>query len=235
MTTQCSEKWRPEVLEKLELADLQMGFTCYPWETTPSEYLQFAREDMGSDCVRSRINAIGHAKRAIHSHVEFLLYNCGRCLRRSSFPEKLDLLRKLGIIAPSILTKYNNLRNIIEHEYHTPTQKEAKEVIDVAGLFLEATRCYVRPLPDALVFSTPDKSSACTIDCRWDEGQIILVGSGPAIGAAGAYVVEAESDSELWLEWVARVLRVIQDVDNPYVRCEDENSAASGVGPRPRR
>src|SRR6266481_3644076 len=104
-------------LDGMELAALDPGSACYPWEITPRDYLRFARDEIQSVNVRSLINAIGHAKRAIHAHVDFLLHNCGRCLTDTNFPAKLSLLKDLGIVAPEMLTKYNRLRNLLEHEY----------------------------------------------------------------------------------------------------------------------
>src|SRR4051812_42284625 len=95
------------VVDGLLIDTINPGLGCYPWDITPRQYLQFAAEELTAITSRSLINAIGHAKRAIHAHVDFLLYNCGRCQRDCNFPKKLQLLQDLGIIAPTLLNKYN--------------------------------------------------------------------------------------------------------------------------------
>ncbi len=221
MSTDSPPKWGPESLQEFRVSELVPGESCYPWDTTPLEYLDFCEEELRENSVRTRINAVAHAKRAIHSHIDFLLHNCGRCLREADFPTKLDLLRRLGIVAPGILAKYNRLRNLIEHEYEAPTYDQAREVVDVAQLFLEATRCYTRPLPRFVVLLANSGSSACTIQCGWDEGEISIVASGTDWPVSGASIIDAKHDAELWIRWVAWILKLMQDSEDPYAHCED--------------
>ena len=213
-------KWDPSVLKGLNLVQLNPGTTCYPWDITPLAYLEFAREEMTHDGSRSGINAVSHSKRAIHAHVDFLLHNCGRFLRDANFPTKLELLHRLGIVAPTILTKYNRIRNLMEHEYTAPSKEQVEEVADVAELFLKATLNYTRLLPASLVFLPADGQGALTMDCSWDDKQITIVASGERMPAWGACVIDS-GDGDLWLAWVAQILTVMQDRDNFYKRCKD--------------
>jgi len=221
MTNSEATKWGPLFLEGLTLVRLDPGFTCYPWDVTPTEYLAFAREELRQKDARSCINAISHAKRAIHAHVDFLLHNCGKCLRDAPFPAKLELLERLGIVAPSILGKYNRLRNLMEHEYVTPSHEEANDVADVAELFLKATLCYGRSLPKTLTFLPPDGRGACTIECAWDERHISVLSCIEGIPQFGTCTIEADKDDDLWIEWVAKILLLMQEAEDPYTRCKD--------------
>ena len=216
-TDNCS----PNILDDLELVGDEPGFTCYPWPTTPTDYLAFAEVDLAENSRRSLINSISHAKRAIHAHVDFLLYNCRQYLRNAPFPQKIELLKRLGIVAPSLLIKYNNLRNLIEHEYLSPTSDEAREVLDVAQLFIEATRCYTSPLPQTLIFMTVDKKQTCVIQCNWDDQVLLIQVTPPDKGECGTCVVTADSSNGLWHSWVSRILRLMQDARDPYVKCDD--------------
>ena len=211
----------PTFLDGLTLVHHDPGFTCYPWDVTPTEYLAFAREELRHEDPRSCINVISHAKRAIHAQVDFLLYNCGRCLRSAAFPVKLELLELLGIVAPSILGKYNRLRNLMEHEYVTPSHEQAEDVADIAELFLKATLWYGRPLPTNLTFLPPDERGACTIECDWDERQIVVVSSIEGISQFGVCSIDAEGDPDLWMAWVAKILRLMQEKEDPYTKCKD--------------
>jgi hypothetical protein len=214
------QKCDPSILKGLTLVRVGPGATCYPWDITPPEYLEYARQELKGNDGRSRINAIGHGKRAIHAHVDFLLHNCGRFLRKADFHIKLELLQRLGIVAPSILGKYNRLRNVMEHEYIAPLQEEAEEVVDVAELFLSATLRYTRPLPNTLTFLPHTGQGAVTVECDWDEKEIDIVSSVDSISLCGRCVIGAE-DGDLWLSWVAQILAEMQDAQNPYRRCKD--------------
>ena len=209
----------------MELLETHGGFSCYPWTVTPTEYLMYAHEDIEVESNRSGINAIGNAKRAIHSHVDFLLHNCGRCLKKSSFPEKLELLNKLSVISPRILNKYNRLRNVIEHEYIQPTKEQVDEVIDVAELFVCATKCYTKPLPTSLAFYDFQTDVQCSISCNWGDREfqatVISHRKSRHKELDGSYMISASENEEQWVDWVSRILKATQDADDPYIRCID--------------
>jgi hypothetical protein len=210
----------PSVLDGLVLQDMEAGYGCYPWEITPRQYLEYARQELEAITPRSLINAIGHAKRAIHAHVDFLLHNCGRCLRDTNFPDKLRLLKDLGIIAPNLLTKYNKLRNLLEHEYVSPSEGDALELMDVAELFLEATRCYTKPLPSGIALVGPgDANHVCVITCMWDQPRIVVTNVNSCGQWDGTWDI-SKDDGNAWMAWVSRILRLMQDADDPYVRCQ---------------
>ena len=226
MIIRLTDNCLPTFLDQCEWIDAQEGFVCYPWEVTPREYLQFASADLAEGQQRSRINAIGNAKRAIHSHVDFLLHNCGRCLRQANFPTKLQTLQKLGVVAPSLLNKYNRLRNLMEHEYVCPTQEQASEVVDVATLFIEATRSYTRPLPSSMLLRTRDGKQVCKIECNWDERLLVIMADPVPADSCGACVIMADTKLDLWTQWVSKIMQFLQDSSDPYVKCENESSFA---------
>lgn len=208
-----------EILNGMALVGIQPGAGCYPWEITPRQYLEYAARELASEAsTRAAINAFSHAKKAIHAHVDFLLHNCGRCLRSESFPEKLERLRKIGVIAPEILVKYNRLRNLLEHEYIAPTTDAASELIDVATLFLEATRTYTRPLPQILVYKSPDGKRECSIVLTLGSLALSIISTGTTPGTSGTWGIDA-ADQDVWQMWVSRIMKDMQIREDPYVRC----------------
>jgi len=58
---------------------------------------------------------------------------------RWNFPFKLEVLGKIGILAPRILARINQKRNQLEHQYIRPSQKDLRDGMDVMMLFLEYT------------------------------------------------------------------------------------------------
>jgi hypothetical protein len=111
-------------------------------EVTAEQYLQFAARDLEDESERGAVNGIGNAKRALHQAVDALLHAYGLLVRnrRASFPQKLELINEAGLFSLAILNTLNLERNAVEHEYRVPTHPRVQEVIDVARLWLLATR-----------------------------------------------------------------------------------------------
>ena len=123
-----------------------------PWDLTAADYLGFSRTDLRQRGLRSRVNALGNAKRAMHCQVDSVLYSAGFWSQVQSrgwdFPSKTDLLAELKIVAPGVLGRLNTLRNRVEHAYSAPADPQAVEdYIDVVEMFVAhaepfATRRY---------------------------------------------------------------------------------------------
>ena len=111
-------------------------------EVTAEQYLQFAAADLEDTSERGAVNGIGNAKRAVHQTVEALLQAYGLLARnqRSSFPQKLELIDEAGLFSMAILNTLNLERNAVEHEYRVPARARVQEVIDMARLWLLATK-----------------------------------------------------------------------------------------------
>jgi len=113
------------------------------YEICAEDFLEFAKEDLEEQDLRSWVDALGNAKRAIECRIDTLLYNY--CLQKKSekegwyFPKKIEVLRELGIVAPNILKKTNKKRNELEHQYVRPTKEDVDDAVGVAELFLSAT------------------------------------------------------------------------------------------------
>lgn len=85
------------------------------------------------------VNALSNAKRAIDCQVTNILHGFGISIPKQ-FPTKLEKIASLGLVAPRIVKKIIRLRNLLEHEFHNPQLTEVDDAVDVATLFLEATR-----------------------------------------------------------------------------------------------
>jgi hypothetical protein len=110
---------------------------------TSLQFRDFVTVDSKDSHIHSRVNALSNIKRAIECRVDELLWYC--CVmpiarkERWNFPSKLEVLGKIGILAPSILTRINQKRNQLEHQYVRPSQKDLRDGVDVMMLFLEYT------------------------------------------------------------------------------------------------
>jgi hypothetical protein len=111
----------------------------YDFEITPENFLTFAETDFKKDNKHGHVNALSNAKRAIDCQTDKVLACFGISYKKKPFPEKQDILSKIGIIAPRILRKVVNKRNELEHRYKCPNKSEIEDAIDIAALFIDAT------------------------------------------------------------------------------------------------
>lgn len=111
------------------------------------DFLEFAKKDSEGQDLRSCVNALGNVKRAIECRIDSILF--AYCLHKKSekegwdFPKKIEIIERLGIVAPSILKRINKKRNELEHRYVKPTPEEVADGRDVAKLFLAYTGALV--------------------------------------------------------------------------------------------
>lgn len=133
-----------------------------PYDIRPREYLNFASEDYkdNKDSIRSRINALSNAKRALHRQIDLVTKIFGisklTTKRYFDFPHKLEFCSKCGIVGPQILLKLNKQRNSVEHDYYFPSPSEVEDFIDITELFLAATENILENFPCETEFHSPE-------------------------------------------------------------------------------
>ena len=119
-----------------------------PFDVSAHDFLKFAKSDHRSRSLHGRVNALSNGKRAIDCQIDSLLFKFGLLARSRrkqwNFPEKMETLRKLGVVAPAILRKIVRRRNVLEHEYHSPSNDEVEDALDVAELFIVSTDDFLR-------------------------------------------------------------------------------------------
>jgi len=112
-------------------------------DDSASKYLDFANADLDmEDSARARVNAVSSAKRALHRRVDSLAEGLGfehYPSDKKDFPNKLAFCAKCGVTTPRIIGRLNTLRNKVEHDYYSPTRREAEDFVDAVALFLAAT------------------------------------------------------------------------------------------------
>lgn len=85
-------------------------------------------------------SALTDAKRTIHCQIDEVMASLGFPWRRTGIRKKLDTVRRCGFAAPRIIHKVNSARNLLEHEYVKPSANKAAEALDIATLFVHASR-----------------------------------------------------------------------------------------------
>ena len=108
----------------------------------PREYVEFARHDVGRGTSGGFINSLSNAKRSVHLSIQgFLQLHClERLANKMNFPQLLELLDQLQAFPTRLVASLNRRRNVVEHEYSSVAENEARDFLDVAELFV--TFCY---------------------------------------------------------------------------------------------
>ncbi len=154
----------------------------HEFDIRPEEFLQFSENDISDNEPRGLVNGLSNAKRAIDSQVDEVI----RCLliRPEVLKQpKLEILSDLGLVAPRILRRIRDSRNLLEHEYRLPTKQQVEDAIDVATLFVTACRKTFFLFPDVVVIANEDEESdpvflfkkRVLITTDWDEKGFIVV------------------------------------------------------------
>jgi hypothetical protein len=105
-------------------------------DVSASQYVEYARADLVDESERGLINSFGHAKRALHRIIDSLLHAYGLWVRNATlpFPQKLKILREVGVLSSAIVRDLNLERNAMEHDYVVPERQRASDAVDIANL-----------------------------------------------------------------------------------------------------
>ena len=119
-----------------------------PFDVGAHDFFRYSKSDFRSRSLHGRVNALSNAKRAIDCQIDSLLFAfglLGRSRRQHwNFPAKMKTLRDLGVVTPEILRKVVHRRNVLEHEYHSPTKDEVEYALGTAELFIASTEGFLR-------------------------------------------------------------------------------------------
>ncbi|WP_124488152.1 MULTISPECIES: hypothetical protein [unclassified Burkholderia] len=134
--TQFAASWQSPTLDPKSF-----GMLKYSTPLRPDHYLAFAEKDLRLGGPRGLVNSLANSKRAIDCQIFGLLCALGLPEPRN-FPDRLEKLKALGLLAPRVVKKIAQLRNVLEHQYYKPTLEEAEDALDIAALFLGTLRPY---------------------------------------------------------------------------------------------
>lgn len=125
------------------------------FDSNAEDFLEAAEEAFE---LSKHANAVSDAKRAIYCQIDEVLDCLGYPWKRKAVTKKLDVIKKCGFAAPRILRRVNAARNLLEHEYVQPSPAKAEEALDIATLFVDATRRHLESfMGDFYVGSATEK------------------------------------------------------------------------------
>lgn len=103
----------------------------------PITYLEYARRDIADRTQQGAINALGHAKRAVHLIMDKLLeVYCLDEWVNAPFPVRAELLRDIGAFPTRMVSRLNRDRNFMEHDYSFVEVDRAADFVELVELFL---------------------------------------------------------------------------------------------------
>lgn len=96
-----------------------------------------------------------------------------------SFPRMAEFISKVGVTAPRILNRLNQLRNQVEHEYLVPSQPEVETFIDVTSLFIASTQRWINRQPSDIdihqeLIVEGEKITLKAMTFSWEQGRAYL-------------------------------------------------------------
>ncbi|NFG24362.1 hypothetical protein FDF86_01720 [Clostridium botulinum] len=133
------------------------------FDLTPEDFLEFAKEDYRNLDNRGLVGVLSNSKRAIDCQVDWIISYLGfdyLNFNEKNYPNikkvindfekdisydntisfKLRFIQALEIAPTFLISKIRKFRNRLEHEYIVPKENEAKEAIEIAELFINATQ-----------------------------------------------------------------------------------------------
>lgn len=123
----------------------------YDFEIKPKDFLEYAEKDLSNEYSHKLINSLSNAKRALDCQVDILLIAFGfypiSKKKKWSFPNKIKIIKELGIIAPRVLLKINKTRNLMEHHFLRPTNEQVEDFVDIVSLFISSTDKIINDFP----------------------------------------------------------------------------------------
>ncbi|MCG9885677.1 MAG: hypothetical protein MH825_08890 [Cyanobacteria bacterium] len=138
-----SERLRSFILENVD--SLEFEAFGFPFDEVPDfelharDYLQYAKEEINRGADINLINCIGNLKRALDCQVDSYLhtFNLLDLVRGKNLgiDKKLEFLSKVGIFSSRSLSRFNTIRNKIEHEYKAPHIEDIDVYFDLISAF----------------------------------------------------------------------------------------------------
>lgn len=154
----------------------------YTFRSEPSaeDYLDFAREELvNGHSERTLINALSHAKRALHLRMEDVCQAFGgsSLTKNKPFPVLANYLKQCGLPSLGALEKLNSARNTVEHKYTVPAPEMVEIYIDVAHFFIFATDRWAGRRPCDIETSEKDEVNdrhLRIVSFNWEQGSVKL-------------------------------------------------------------
>jgi hypothetical protein len=187
------------ILSAAELSFDSSGWPSCPFEHSPKDYIRFAKEDLKSGLSAGLLNSIHNAKRAIECRINWLIHFFGIGSLRKNLKSKMESLTEINAGPPRILAEIIRKRNLLEHEFASAEQREAEDILEIAELFVYATKSYCEQVVLTwYCHATPGSEAYEEIELVLDEERSKLKGF--LVRPAGGYNPEVGPQRSAWVD-----------------------------------
>lgn len=112
------------------------------FDLLPHSFLDFADKELEhKESDRHLINCVSHLKRAAECQIDTFLSVCNlyNTVRKNNlgFDAKLDFLKSVRVFDSRTLSRFNTIRNKIEHEYAIPHIEDIEVYYDLVSALIE--------------------------------------------------------------------------------------------------
>ncbi|HSY62732.1 MAG TPA: hypothetical protein VK796_12695 [Cytophaga sp.] len=194
------------------LKSINLGF-----DIGPQDFYLLAEKDFETD---NTVNCLSNAKRALDAQVNSLLIVFGFDNKlRKSFPDKIEILNAVGVIAPRILLKINEQRNLLEHEFKRPNKDKVEDFLNITALFLASTSRYINNFPETASLSNKNPKFHLNIYLHYKTNQIEIQDSNyycdaNHINIAKYYLHFKDRENKFTADKTLNARRIILDIRN---------------------
>lgn len=150
------------------------------FDLEPRDFLRFAKNDFSEKNDNGLINSLTNAKRAIDCQIDsaFTYYGIKydklpkvsneivKCRQDidNNLPFKLQLITALDFAPSYLASKVRGLRNKLEHFYQKPNEKEVKDSIELAELFILAVESKTKIIETGFIITDFDNFKGAVND-----------------------------------------------------------------------
>lgn len=100
------------------------------------DFLSYAEKELCERSEHSLINCVSNLKRAAECEMDTFIYACGLdAIKKKNlgFDAKLEFLKDIGIFSSRTLSRFNTIRNKLEHEYEVPDIEDIDVYYDLVS------------------------------------------------------------------------------------------------------
>ncbi|SFI11598.1 hypothetical protein [Halpernia frigidisoli] len=138
------------------------------FDLKPRDFIRYAKDDLNNNDKKGFVNSLTNSKRAIDCQIDTIFYNYGISFDKipsaseklieslnvnNDLPHKLKMIQALKFSPSNLTTKTRNFRNRLEHYYQIPNEKEIRESLEIAELFIQSCESKIKWVEDDFIIT----------------------------------------------------------------------------------
>lgn len=129
-----------------------------PFELSSRDFIRIAEQEIENGTPLGLVNSVSNLKRALDCEIDsfFHTFNLLPIFQKRglNFGKKLDFLASIGIINTRSLSRFNTIRNKLEHHYEIPKIDDIEAYFDLVTVLTNILELYSIIIPSDISFGT---------------------------------------------------------------------------------